>query len=136
MTAKALGLYTQLFLFSQFFFFIHLKLLQLNFRTPSHSYESISLRFKLLRKRTAPRSLFCCDKSSRLCFQSDSITHNIICYACSDGMGRTGTFITIFSQLERIKTESICDVFQCIKAMRLQRPCMVENAVRTLTQML
>ncbi len=60
----------------------------------------------------------------------------IICYACSDGMGRTGTFITIFSQLERIKTESICDVFQCIKAMRLQRPCMVENAVRTLTQML
>ncbi|XP_064390830.1 receptor-type tyrosine-protein phosphatase epsilon-like [Halichondria panicea] len=57
-----------------------------------------------------------------------STGNQAITVCCNDGMGRTGTFITIFSQLERIKTESICDVFQCIKAMRLQRPCMVENA--------
>jgi len=49
--------------------------------------------------------------------------------SCSDGVGRTGTFICIYSQLERIKAEGIADVFQYIKASRLQRPKLVSEVV-------
>ena len=48
---------------------------------------------------------------------------------CSDGVGRTGTFVCIYSQLERLKAEGVVDVFQSIKASRLQRSLMVSNAV-------
>ena len=48
---------------------------------------------------------------------------------CSDGIGRTGTFICIYSQLERLKAEGVVDVFQSIKASRLQRSLMVTNTV-------
>lgn len=48
---------------------------------------------------------------------------------CSDGVGRTGTFICVYSQLERIKAEGIADVFQYIKASRLQRPKLVSELV-------
>ena len=47
----------------------------------------------------------------------------------SDGIGRTGTFICIYSQLERLKAEGVVDVFQSIKASRLQRSLMVTNTV-------
>lgn len=49
---------------------------------------------------------------------------------CSDGIGRTGTFICIYSQLERLKAEGVVDVFQSVKASRLQRPLVVTNTVR------
>jgi protein tyrosine phosphatase len=48
---------------------------------------------------------------------------------CSDGMGRTGTFISIVSEIERIKMEARSDVFQSVKAARNQRPYMVSTVV-------
>ena len=47
----------------------------------------------------------------------------------SDGIGRSGTFTCIYSQLERIKAEGVADVFQYIKASRLQRPGLVSEVV-------
>ena len=42
-------------------------------------------------------------------------------YHCSDGIGRTGTFMTVYSQIERAKSEGIVDVFQLIRGARMQR---------------
>ena len=47
----------------------------------------------------------------------------------SDGVGRTGTFICIHSQLERLKTEGVVDIFQSIKSARIQRAGLVPEAV-------
>ncbi len=52
-----------------------------------------------------------------------------IIYPCSDGVGRTGTFITIHAQMERMKSEAVVDMFQYIKAIRIQRAGMVSNKV-------
>eukprot|EP00731_Ephydatia_muelleri_P016193 Em0009g617a len=46
---------------------------------------------------------------------------------CNDGIGRTGAFIGIYAQLERIKTEGIADIFQYIKGARLQCPGLVSS---------
>ncbi|XP_078574491.1 receptor-type tyrosine-protein phosphatase S-like isoform X2 [Branchiostoma floridae x Branchiostoma japonicum] len=46
---------------------------------------------------------------------------------CSSGAGRTGTFCAISTVLERVKAEGICDVFQVVKALRQQRPHMVQT---------
>ena len=48
---------------------------------------------------------------------------------CSDGMERTGTFIAIHSQVERLKTEGVVDFFQTIKSAGLQRTGYVHNTV-------
>ena len=45
----------------------------------------------------------------------------------SDGMGRTGVFITVMSEIERIKFDGEIDIFQTIKAIRVQRPNMVST---------
>lgn len=57
--------------------------------------------------------------------------HNILCDSplCSDGCGRTGTFLTIYSQIERLKTEQVVDVFQWVKSSRIQRAWLVGNQV-------
>ena len=47
----------------------------------------------------------------------------------SDGVTRTGTFICIHSQLERLKTEGVVDVFQAIKSARTQRSGLIPNMV-------
>ena len=47
----------------------------------------------------------------------------------SDGVGRTGTFICLHSQLERLKTEGVVDFLQAVKASRIQRPGLVPDAV-------
>ena len=47
----------------------------------------------------------------------------------SDGVGRTGTFICLHFQLERLKTESVVDFLQAVKASRIQRPGLVPDAV-------
>ena len=47
----------------------------------------------------------------------------------SDGVGRTGTFICLHSQLERLKTEGVADVLQAVKSARIQRAGLVRNAV-------
>ena len=46
----------------------------------------------------------------------------------SDGVGRTGTFICLHSQLERLKTEGVVDFLQAVKASRIQRPGLVPDA--------
>ena len=45
-------------------------------------------------------------------------------------MGRTGVFCGISMMIERLKAEGVIDVFQTVQAMRLQRPAMVQTAVR------
>ena len=47
----------------------------------------------------------------------------------SDGVGRTGVFICLHAQLERLKTEGVVDCFQFIKSARLNRPGLVQNVV-------
>lgn len=47
----------------------------------------------------------------------------------SDGIGRTGTFIAIYSQIERVKAEGVADVFQFIRRSRTQRAGLVRNEV-------
>lgn len=48
----------------------------------------------------------------------------------SGGVGRTGVFCGISMMIERLKSEGVVDVFQTVQAMRLQRPAMVQTAVR------
>ncbi|XP_028417347.1 receptor-type tyrosine-protein phosphatase alpha-like [Dendronephthya gigantea] len=51
-----------------------------------------------------------------------------IIVACSDGAGRTGTYIAISNLLERIKIKQAMDVFQTIKIIRGARAQFVENS--------
>ena len=53
-----------------------------------------------------------------------------VLFVCSDGVGRTGAFICIYSQLERVKMEGVADIFQFIKDSRLQRKGLVRHQVR------
>ena len=48
---------------------------------------------------------------------------------CSAGVGRTGTFITLCTQLQRIKTENIVDIFGFVQSMRRRRCYMVQTEV-------
>ena len=48
---------------------------------------------------------------------------------CSGGVGRTGAFITVHTQLERLKTEGVVDVFQSLKSARIQRAGLVDTLV-------
>ena len=48
---------------------------------------------------------------------------------CSAGVGRTGTFLTIFSQLRRLKAESNIDIFGYVRSMRYRRCYMVQTEV-------
>ena len=50
-------------------------------------------------------------------------------YTHSNGIGRTGAFITLHTQLERLKIEGVIDMFQFIKSARRQREGLVNNAV-------
>ena len=47
----------------------------------------------------------------------------------SDGVGRTGTFMCIHAQLERLKIEDAVDIFQFIKSACLQRAGLVPDSV-------
>ncbi len=48
---------------------------------------------------------------------------------CSDGVGRTGAFIATHAEMERMKAETVVDLFQFIKASRFQRAGLVSNKV-------
>ena len=50
----------------------------------------------------------------------------------SNGVERTGILISIHSQLERLKTEGVVDVFQFIKCARVQRAHLVPQCVSLL----
>ena len=46
---------------------------------------------------------------------------------CSGGSGRTDTYIAIANLLDRLKTEGVVDIFQTVRALRMQRPRMVHT---------
>jgi len=46
---------------------------------------------------------------------------------CSAGVGRTGVFITLSIDLERMQYEGVVDVFQTVRILRTQRPAMVQT---------
>eukprot|EP00794_Sanderia_malayensis_P017289 gene17289-19017_t len=46
---------------------------------------------------------------------------------CSNGAGRTGTFIAAYMILEILKTEQWLDIFQVVRRMRTTRPEFIEN---------
>ena len=49
---------------------------------------------------------------------------------CSAGVGRTGVFITLSIDLERLQYEGVVDIFQTVRILRTQRPAMVQTEVR------
>ena len=51
---------------------------------------------------------------------------------CSDTVSRSGMFCATITTIERCKTEGVVDVFQVIKALRVQKP----GAVRTLVNLI
>ena len=48
---------------------------------------------------------------------------------CSAGVGRTGTFITIDTEMQRIEAEDVVDIHGCIKKLRDRRVFMVQTSV-------
>ena len=48
---------------------------------------------------------------------------------CSDTVTRSGMFCAIATTIERCKTEGVVDVFQVIKALRVQKPGAVPTVV-------
>lgn len=50
-------------------------------------------------------------------------------FPCSAGVGRTGTFVTIHTQLKRIEAENNVDIFGFVQSMRYRRCFMVQTEV-------
>ena len=48
---------------------------------------------------------------------------------CSAGVGRTGTFITLHTELQRIEKEGRVDIFNTVQGMRKRRCFMVQTEV-------
>ena len=46
---------------------------------------------------------------------------------CSGGAGRTGVFIALCNLIERVRVESVIDVFKTVRELRDQRPAMVQT---------
>ena len=57
------------------------------------------------------------------------LCHVHFTHACSDGIGRTGAFMTIYSQMEKAKSEGVVDLFQFVSRARKQRSGVVRNKV-------
>ena len=49
----------------------------------------------------------------------------------SDTVSRSGMFCAITTTIERCKTEGVVDVFQVVKALRVQKPGAVRTVVRS-----
>ena len=58
-----------------------------------------------------------------------SLKSDAVVFSARDGVVRSGTFLCIHSQLERLKTEGVVDVFQAIRSTRIQRPGVIPNMV-------
>ena len=64
----------------------------------------------------------------------DSILHECFCSSCfSDTVSRSGMFCAIATTIDRCKTESVVDVFQVVKAQRIQKPSLVLTVVSSNT---
>ena len=61
--------------------------------------------------------------------QSNSQNAGPMVVHCSAGVGRTGTFISIHSQLLRMQNESNLDIFNFVQSMRKRRCFMVQTEV-------
>jgi len=68
------------------------------------------------------------------CIPLELHVHNYLSFTVffcfSGGSGRTGTYIAISLLLDRLKVEGLVDVFQTVRALRLQRMHMVQSLVR------
>ena len=53
---------------------------------------------------------------------------------CSAGVGRTGTFITLDTMLQRMKEENNLNIPEFVKEMRSRRVLMVQTEVRSWAQ--
>ena len=51
-------------------------------------------------------------------------------YKYSDGLGRSCTFIAIWSLIEQLKTEGQINVLNTVKSIRTQRPGAIPELVR------
>ena len=65
-----------------------------------------------------------------MCFTVVTACITLSLSICSDGLGRTGTFIAIWSLIEQMKAEGQIDVVGTIKSIRTQRPGAVPHLVR------
>ena len=54
---------------------------------------------------------------------------SFVLFSFSDGVGRSGAFLCIHSQLERLKTEGEVDVFKYLKSARTKRIGLVSEMV-------
>ena len=57
-------------------------------------------------------------------------------YSSSDGVGRSGAFLCIHSQLERLKTEGEIDIFKYLKSARTRRIGLLSDPVSSPTMQL
>ena len=96
-----------------------------------HPKSTILLMEKLtgaLMKSTTKKTVVMCRS---VCSMLECLHASLILsLSPSDGVVRSGTFLCIHSQLERLKTEGVVDVFQAIKSARIQRPGVIPNTVR------
>ncbi|XP_046857047.1 uncharacterized protein LOC124450436 isoform X2 [Xenia sp. Carnegie-2017] len=53
--------------------------------------------------------------------------NGVVIVHCSNGAHRTGTYLTLAIQRDRIRTEHVLDIFRCIKVLREERPQFVPN---------
>ena len=66
---------------------------------------------------------------TRRILSSDQQEAGPIVVHCSAGVGRSGTFITLHSQLQRIASEATIDIFPFVRQMRYRRCHMVQTEV-------
>ena len=59
----------------------------------------------------------------------DHMTPNLLS-SSSDTVSRSGMFCAIATTIDCCKSESVVDVFQVVKAQRIQKPGLVLNVVR------
>ncbi|XP_046857068.1 receptor-type tyrosine-protein phosphatase S-like isoform X1 [Xenia sp. Carnegie-2017] len=53
--------------------------------------------------------------------------NGVIIVHCSNGAHKTGTYLTLAIQRDRIRTEHVLDIFRCIKVLREERPQFVPD---------
>ena len=104
-----------------------------NILRPQLLHSSCVLLFELLRYYELYRSiclLIClfptCVYTNSVCAQPYQVC---LAHPSSDGMSRSGVFITCMSEIERVKVEGAVDIFQTVKTARAQRPHMVYTSV-------
>ena len=64
---------------------------------------------------------------------SCNVSYTLLNFSSSDTVGRSGMFCAIATTIERCKSEGVVDVFQVVKAMRIQKPGAVLTVVRLVT---